>query len=74
MEQINEGILMPMGKKEAWEAKEKAANKEIKLQYTVGKLEEQLKEMKEKLDSMRQENTDLEEKIKGKYKQVSILL
>lgn len=70
-EQRKEGILLQLSKKDMWELKEKATNTEIKLQYTVCKLEEQLEEMNSKQEAMRKENCDIAETNKTKYGQVS---
>ena len=47
-----------------WEIKEKNTTIEVKLQYTVIKLEEKLQEIKYKLESLRIENSELSEMIK----------
>eukprot|EP00347_Sterkiella_histriomuscorum_P004311 403360932 len=64
-----EPILLPLTKKQMWEIKEKNTTAEVKLQYTIIKLDEKLNEMKFKLESLRIENSDLSEMIKSKYGQ-----
>jgi seryl-tRNA synthetase len=54
-----------------WELKEKATSVEVKLQYTVIKLEEKMTEMKNKLETLRKENNTLSDLIKSKYATVS---
>ena len=51
--------------------KEKATNIEVKLQYTISRLEEKYEELKRKLDRLRLENCRLSDKIKNKYGNVS---
>ena len=50
-----------------WELKEKTTTVEVKLQYTIIKLNEQRDEMKKKLEGLRMENCDLSDLIKSKY-------
>lgn len=59
--------MMPLSKKQMWEIKEKNTTIEVKLQYTIIKLEEKMNEMKAKLEGLRIENCDLAEMIKTKY-------
>ncbi|CDW80296.1 UNKNOWN [Stylonychia lemnae] len=65
----DEPIIMPLSKKQMWEIKERNTTVEVKLQYTIIKLEEKMNEMKQKLESLRIENCNLSEIIKSKYGQ-----
>ena len=47
--------------------KEKNTTVEVKLQYTIIKLEEKLNEIKDKLENLRIENCNLSDMIKNKY-------
>lgn len=50
-----------------WELKEKSTNVEVKLQYTILKLEDHMNDMKSRLEILRKENCNLGDLIKNKY-------
>jgi hypothetical protein len=53
-----------------WEIKEKNTTSEVKLQYTIIKLDEKLLEVKSRLENFRVENVKMSELIKTKYDEV----
>ncbi len=57
-----------------WEIKEKNTTVEVKLQYTIIKLEEKMNEMKRKLEGLRIENCNMAETIKTKYGEVTYII
>lgn len=71
---LEDVVIKPLKKKELWEMKEKATKLEVTMQYQISKLEEEISNLKTKLEWTRRDNCLIGEKLKKKQTKVSTYL